>query len=58
MLSTRRVSDAVYKRALEAFGLQKVVEPIAIIGYCCMVLITLNALEAPLPPGEASPFPD
>ena len=58
MLSTRHVSDATYKRALDTFGMQTLVDLIAIVGYYCMVSITLNAFEAPLPPGEASPFPD
>ena len=58
MLATHRVSDATYKRALDAFGMQTLVELIAIMGYYCMVSITLNAFEAPLPPGEPSPFPD
>ena len=58
MLNTRRVSDATYKRARAAFGMQTLVELIAIMGYYCMVSITLNAFEAPLPAGEASPFPD
>ncbi len=58
MLSTRRVSDATYKRALDTFGMQTLVELIAIMGYYCMVSITLNAFEAPLPAGEESPFPD
>ena len=58
ILNTRRVSDATYKRALDTFGMQTLVDLIAIIGYYCMVSITLNAFEAPLPPGEASPFPD
>jgi 4-carboxymuconolactone decarboxylase len=58
MLGTRRISDATYKRALDAFGMQTLVELVAIMGYYCMVSITLNAFEAPLPAGEPSPFPD
>ena len=58
MLSTRRVSEATYKRALDTLGMQTLVDLIAIMGYYCMVSITLNAFEAPLPPGESSPFPD
>ncbi len=58
MLESRRVTDATYKRAMDSFGLQIVVELIAIIGYYCMVSVTLNAFEAPLPSGESSPFPD
>jgi 4-carboxymuconolactone decarboxylase len=58
MLNTRHISDATYQRALDALGMQTLVDLIAIIGYYCMVSITLNAFEAPLPPGEPSPFPD
>lgn len=58
MLETRRISDANYKRALDAFGMQTLVELVAIVGYYCMVSITLNAFETPLPSGEPSPFPD
>jgi 4-carboxymuconolactone decarboxylase len=57
MLNTRRITDATYQRALDAFGMQTLVELVAIIGYYCMVSVTLNAFEAPLPPGEPSPFP-
>ncbi len=58
MLESRRISDATYKRAVDTFGLQTVVELTAIMGYYCMVSVTLNAFEAPLPAGESSPFPD
>ena len=58
MLASRRITDATYKCAVDALGLQMVVELVAIMGYYCMVSVTLNAFEAPLPAGEASPFPD
>jgi len=58
MLNTRHISDATYESALDAFGMQTLVELAAIMGYYCMVSITLNAFQAPLPPGEPSPFPD
>lgn len=58
ILNTRRISDPTYRQALDVFGLQTLVELIAIIGYYCMVSVTLNAFEAPLPPGEPTPFPD
>lgn len=56
LLGSRRITDATYQRALDAFGLQTLVELVAIVGYYCMVSVTLNAFEAPLPPGEPSPF--
>ncbi len=56
LYETHRVSDEVYARAVEAFGLQTVVELVATIGYYAMVSLTLNAFEVGLPPGEPSPF--
>ncbi|HUI62577.1 MAG TPA: hypothetical protein VLX90_20280, partial [Steroidobacteraceae bacterium] len=58
MLNTRRVGDATYKRALDTFGMPMLVDLVAIVGYYCMVSVTLNTFEAPLPTGEPSPFPD
>lgn len=58
MFETKRVTDATHQRAVDALGLKTVVELIAIMGYYCMVSVTLNAFDAPLPPGEPSPFPD
>lgn len=58
LLAERRISDPTYQRALETFGMQTLVDLVAIVGYYCMVSTTLNAFEAPLPAGEPSPFPD
>jgi len=58
MLHTRRITDATYQRALNTFGMPCLVELVAIMGYYCMVSITLNAFETPLPPGVSTPFPD
>ncbi len=58
MLTTHHITESTYKRALNTLGMQTLVELIAIIGYYCMVSITLNAFEAPLPSGEPSPFTD
>ncbi len=58
MFETKRVTDATHQRAVDALGLKTVVELVAIMGYYCMVSVTLNAFDAPLPPGEPSPFPD
>jgi len=58
LLNTRRITEATYERALNTFGMQTLVDLGALVGYYCMVSLTLNAFEAPLPPGEPSPFPD
>ncbi len=58
MYETQRVGDQTYARAVEALGLQAVVELVATIGYYAMVSMTLNAFQVGLPPGESSPFTD
>jgi len=58
LFETRRVSDKTYGPALKLVGLPTLVELVATIGYYSFVSMTLNAFEIPLPPGEASPFPD
>ena len=45
----------VYKRALDTIGLQTLVELIAMMGYYCMVSVTLNAFEAPCLPESLRP---
>ena len=49
MFTSRRISDttyirAVYMRAVDAFGMQTMVELIAIMGYDCMVVTTTRWL--------------
>lgn len=56
-LEAKRVSDGTHARAVAAFGLPAVVELVATIGYYCMVCVTLNAFQVPLPDGVESPFP-
>ena len=58
LFENRRVSQATYDKAVKALGVPAVVEMVATAGYYCMVSLTLNAFEVPLPPGEKSPFPD
>ena len=51
-----KVSEPVYKRALERFGVNGIVELTALIGYYTMVAMTLNAHEIPLPDGAKPQF--
>jgi 4-carboxymuconolactone decarboxylase len=53
---TTNVSEPVYQRALERFGVVGVVELTALIGYYTMVAMTLNAHEIPLPDGAQPPL--
>jgi 4-carboxymuconolactone decarboxylase len=56
LLTTTRVREATYARAVQALGQQTVVELVATAGYYSMVSLTLNAFQVPLPEGEPSPF--
>lgn len=58
LYETRRLSDSTYQRGVDALGSVALVELVATAGYYCMVSMTLNAFDVPLPPGEPSPFPD
>ncbi|MGE0222402.1 MAG: carboxymuconolactone decarboxylase family protein [Acetobacteraceae bacterium] len=51
LLTKRFASDATYQRALALFGTAGVVELTALIGYYCLVALTLNAAEFEVPPG-------
>lgn len=56
----RSVSDATYKRAVDAFGERGVIDMIGIHGYYSLLAMVLNATRAPLPEGARpgiDPFP-
>ena len=55
-LETNRVATANYKRAIDAFGEQGVVDLVGVCGYYMLVSMTLNVFEVPLPPGESDPL--
>jgi 4-carboxymuconolactone decarboxylase len=55
-LATNRVSAPNYKRAIDAFGEQTVVDLVGVCGYYMLVSMTLNVFEMPLPPGEPDPI--
>jgi 4-carboxymuconolactone decarboxylase len=52
----RFVSDALFQRAVAAFGEQGVIDLIGVTGYYTMVSMVLNVADVPLPPGEKSPW--
>src|SRR5882757_4901638 len=55
-LDTNRVAAPNYKRAIDAFGEQGVVDLVGVCGYYMLVSMTLNVFEMPLPPGELEPL--
>lgn len=58
LLSGHRIGEATYRHAIEAFGEQGAIELVTIIGYYCMVSLTLNAFEVPLTDAMTDPFPE
>jgi 4-carboxymuconolactone decarboxylase len=51
------VSDAVYKRAVDALGEQGVADLIAVNGYYVLVAMTVNVDRTPIPNGAPAPMP-
>ena len=49
LLSQTKIDDALYKLGVAALGEVGMVELVAILGYYCMVALTLNAFEIGLP---------
>ena len=48
--------DSVYQRAVEALGQEQMAELVILVGYYCLVSLTLNVFKVPMPEGETSPF--
>lgn len=49
LLETHRLSDALYRSGIEAFGERGMVELVGILGYYVLVAMTLNTFEMRLP---------
>jgi len=56
LYTTRRVSDANYKRVHKLVGDAGMVELVGILGYYVMVSMTLNVFRLPVPEGTPAPF--
>jgi len=53
---TKKVNDAVYKRAVGLFGEKGVTDLIGVSGYYTAVSMTLNVAEVTVPAGEKNPL--
>ena len=56
LLESRTVSQSTYDQAEATLGRLGVVDLVGIVGYYCLVSITLNVFDMPLPNGEAPPL--
>jgi len=57
LLTAGRVSDDVYQAALGHVGERGLVELTQLIGYYCLISLTLNTFEIELPPGNEPVWP-
>jgi len=57
MLDSRTVSDSTYEKVVALIGKTGAVELVALLGYYCMVAMTLVTFDISLPIGSEDPFP-
>jgi 4-carboxymuconolactone decarboxylase len=57
LLETKRISEDVYKEAVELVGTEGAVELVGILGYYTLICMTINAFEIPTADGKPEPFP-
>jgi 4-carboxymuconolactone decarboxylase len=58
LYTTRRVSDASFKRVAAILGESATIEFVGILGYYVLISMILNVFRMPLPEGEPLPFPE
>jgi 4-carboxymuconolactone decarboxylase len=58
LMNQHRIDSNTYAGALAQFGEDGLIELVTVIGYYCMVSLTLNAFEIPLTSDMEDPFPD
>ena len=51
LLDQRGVDDALYSRTVETLGEAAVIDLVGILGYYCLISLTINAFNVPLPDG-------
>jgi 4-carboxymuconolactone decarboxylase len=52
LLTTRAVSDATYRRAEDALGLELLVEAVTAVGFYTTAAMMINVFQAPVPGGQ------
>jgi len=57
LMREHRLSDATFADAKRRFGEAALVELVTIIGYYCLISLTLNAFDVELAPRMTDPFP-
>jgi 4-carboxymuconolactone decarboxylase len=58
LLDTHAIDNEYYAQGIEVFGERGMLELVSIVGYYCLVSLTLNAFTIPLDEGMSDPFPE
>ena len=58
LLGSHSISDELYQQGFDEFGEQGMIELVSLVGYYCLVSLTLNSFQIPLDEGMEDPFPD
>lgn len=58
LLSQHRVDDATYRQGVELWGESGMIELVTVIGYYCIVSLTLNTFQIPVSETMEDPFPE
>jgi 4-carboxymuconolactone decarboxylase len=58
LLTRHRLEEATYGDAVQRFGESGLVELVTVIGYYCLVCLTLNAFDVEVTERMTDPFPD
>ena len=58
LLNDHRLDDETYSVGIDVFGENGLIELVNVIGYYCLVSLTLNAFEVPITANMTDPFPD
>ncbi|MCH2523903.1 MAG: carboxymuconolactone decarboxylase family protein [Dehalococcoidia bacterium] len=54
--ATNRISEQTYTTTKEQIGENGIIDLVGIMGYYCLVSLTLNTFEVTVPDGESNPF--
>jgi len=58
LLDQHSLSDDIYREGINEFNEQGMIELVSLVGYYCLVSLTLNAFEIPIDEGMNDPFND
>ena len=57
-MDSHRLTNATYAQAISQWGEEGMIELVSVVGYYCLVSLTLNAFNVPVLDNMEDPFPD